>query len=214
MENRKVVYTVNFGNYDLVLPVPKFKGWDFILITDKPVNIKGWINRVDETGDSVESQRKLKINSHWLFLEYDVVIYHDASFTFRKSPDEFLKHVGYKGGFMTCKHQKRNNVIDEAHAIFDQAKDSHIRIATTINTLTNTTRMPPEFGLWETGSIIRDNSQDVKILNSIWYEYLKIGSHRDQLSLPFASFESGVKIHEYTRPDRDRFFKVRPHLKR
>src|SRR5690606_39000182 len=45
--------------------------------------------------------------------------------------------------------------------------------------------------MWQTGFMIRDKSCEK--LNQIWHEKLEQHSHRDQLSLPWAIKETGIK---------------------
>jgi hypothetical protein len=213
---KKVVYTVNFGDYDNLRPVPHFNDWDFICFTDNPnIEVKGWrFKYVGNINDIVRRQREIKINSHEYFKEYDLIVYHDANFNLVVHPDDFIKFVKYKGGFMTSLHPSRSTMFQEANKIVELKKDSMDTVLKHVSQMFCKTNMPNEFGLFETGLIIRDNSLNTIKLNKQWFEFFAIGSHRDQLSLPFASYQTGIKIKTFTRSERNQCFNFEFHKRK
>ena len=61
-------------------------------------------------------------------------------------------------------------------------------------------QFPKNFGLWETGVIIRKNNDKIKTMEQKWWELLNTYSHRDQLSFPFIlwKYQSQLNIKMYT----------------
>jgi hypothetical protein len=51
--------------------------------------------------------------------------------------------------------------------------------------------IPYDFGMFASGFMIRDNS--LKDFELLWFDQVKNNSHRDQLSLPYALWKTGIK---------------------
>ena len=207
--NKRVIYSANIGYYDHPWPTITFDGWDFLMFTDKKdFEIKGWqMVYVDLVGSPVDMQREIKINSHKYVGNYDLSIWADANQVLTGHPNHFLDHIHYTSGFATTKHHARSTMTDEVNQILLWGKDTEERCRLTVETLFKKTKMPNDWGLFETGVTVRDNSKEVEKLNKLWYQYWQIGSHRDQLSLPFAAYKSKVPIHTFERSQRTPFFR-------
>jgi hypothetical protein len=202
----KVIYTANFGDYDYLNPIFDYKDWDRFAFTDNPkLKIEGW-ETVYIEGSGVKKQREIKILSHKYLKNYSLKLYQDANMRLLANPDEFINFVGFQGGFMTTKHPIRDNIYDEALRIIELQKDTPERVFKHVVNLSNLSGMPPSYGMWETGVIIRDNSKAVAKLENKWFEFLRDGSHRDQLSLPFAKYMTGVEISTFSAQTRNCFF--------
>jgi hypothetical protein len=202
----KVIYTANFGNYDDLRPIPNYSGWDKVVFTDnKDLKVQGW-NTIYVSGEGVRKQREIKILSNKYLKDYSVSMYQDANMRILASPDEFINVVKYKGGFMTAMHPTRTRIYEEGMRICELGKDNPDIVFKHIVNLFEITKMPENYGLFETGVIIRDNSKEVARLENKWFKYLQLGSHRDQISLPFAKFMTGVDVSTFSAQTRNCFF--------
>lgn len=209
----KVIYTANFGDYDDLRPIPEFKGWDRVVFTDnKDLKVQGW-KTVYIQGEGVRKQREIKILSNKYLKDYSLSIYQDANMRILASPDEFINVVKYKGGFMSAIHPSRTRIYEEGFRIVQLGKDKSEIVFKHIVNLFEITKMPDNYGLFETGVIIRDNSKDVARLENKWLKYLQLGSHRDQISLPFAKFMTGIDISTFSAQTRNCFFEIFNHLR-
>ena len=150
-------------------------------------------------------QRLIKINSHEFTKGYDFTIYFDGNFEIIKDPNELLTNH-FSGGFLTSKHPKRGGVLEEGKEILRKRKDTIERVQTIV-AFSEEIGYNDDLGLYETGFIARDKSQEVIKLEKKWSEILKSTSHRDQLSLPLASFVSGVQVNTIPREVTFRYLK-------
>lgn len=104
------------------------------------------------------------------------------------------------------KHPERDCIFREAEAIIDMGKDDS---ETVLKHMTRYAYFPRNWGLAETGVVIRRHTFQIRNLNEIWWEELRKGSRRDQLSLP-------VVLHSLQIPctfiEGRPFFTVEDHL--
>jgi len=89
MNNKKVVYTDLFGNYDeLQEPNMIWKDWDFLCFTDDK-NLKSNIWNIiyveSELSSNLEN-RKYKILPHRFLDQYEVSLYIDSNIKILKDP--------------------------------------------------------------------------------------------------------------------------------
>lgn len=182
------IYSVIVNDYDDPKAVifPKIP---HILFTDNP-NIKapGWqIVEVEKTKDQ-RLQRKLKILGHEVLEKYEATIYIDATMTLKPSFAQVLNR--YKGGFVIGQHPTRKCVYAEGLAVKELNKAPKEVVNKQIAEYYDND-FPSNFGMWAAGIVIRDKT--FKEFNEIWYSKLEEHSHRDQLSLPWAVWKTGIK---------------------
>ncbi|MDN3670800.1 DUF616 domain-containing protein [Echinicola jeungdonensis] len=205
--NNKLIYSIVTNNYDTVKPAIKHPDFDFWLFTDnEDLKVPGWETKpLPKAENPIRQQRGIKINSCLHTADYKVTIYMDANIEIIKDPAEFLaKH--YKGGFLTTKHPKRFSVQEESEEILRKNKDLPSSISKTLG-YAEEIGFKDEQGLFETMIIVRDKSTEVAKLEKQWSHILENYSHRDQLSLPIASFLTGVKIDVIPRTETFKYMK-------
>jgi hypothetical protein len=88
---------------------------------------------------------------------------------------------------LTTTHANRATIKEEAKRIVELGKDSQQSVDFTMQNLKH---YPDNLGLWETGIMIRDKS--VAELEKVWFQMLSQMSHRDQLTLPYAAWSTGI----------------------
>lgn len=204
---KTLIYSVVTNNYDTIKPVKNYEGIDFWLFTDREdLKIDGWKTRVlPKTGNPIKQQRLLKINSFENTIGYDITIYMDGNMELIQDPNLFLERY-YKGGLLTCQHPKRSSLREEGREILRKKKDLPQHVERTLQ-YAKDLGFQDDWGLFETMVLVRDKSSDVRKLEQKWAEILSEYSHRDQLSLPVASFVTGVKVHTIPRAELFRFIK-------
>jgi len=190
---RKAIFTVLLGGYDNIQAAPLYRGWDCIMFTDSdPVDSRGWdIVIVPKSSEPERESRRYKFLSHKYLTDYDIVCYMDANMNLKQAPPDtptwFL-------------HPSRKTVKDEMQAILNLKKSDN-------DTIERQKRYYKEEGfddlqgLYQNGFFVRSHKNDAvnKLLEKVW-ETVSEHSYRDQIALPFAIYETGVKP-ENIRPN-------------
>ena len=179
---KKAIYSVVTGGYDSINVAPRFDGWDSILFTDQDAEGLGWEVRTLETDSNPLIQsRDIKIRSHIHLPEYDLVCYMDGNQKLLKPPPNeptWFMHVRRKDIFEEAKQLIINgrfpaNLINEQIEFYkyNDYEDS---------------------GLYLNGFFVREHTKDINELHDIWFEETCRFVPRDQLTLPFAIYRTGI----------------------
>lgn len=205
-----VVYTANIGNYDL-LQTPQFaernKNVKFVLFTtDLNFRSNFWdVRFIDNANlinkDNQRVARYFKLQPHKVLPPHDVSIWFDSCLTL-KIPDylQFIDENLLSRGLDTVvySHPKRNCLYREASVCISQNLDDKGIIEKQVLSYKQQ-RFPANYGLYDTGLMIRTNSKKMQEFNDLWYHELKNGSKRDQISHPFCIFKKNIKIKTFTK---------------
>ncbi|TFV92176.1 hypothetical protein E4S40_16690 [Algoriphagus kandeliae] len=204
---KSLIYSVVTNNYDNIKPVKPIEGFDFWLFTDQEdMKVEGWETKlIPKSDDPIKQQRTYKIKSCEFTAPYDLTIYMDGNMEIIQSPKEFLDKY-YRGGFLTCKHPKRSSLNEEAKEIVKRKKDFPENVERALG-YAKEVGYKDDLGLFENMVLVRDKSPAVKALEDKWAEILSKYSHRDQLSLPIASFLTKVPVHTLLREDLFKYIK-------
>jgi len=215
--NKKVIYTAIFGtDYYLHEPEVPIKGYDFICFTNDP-NLKSdlWdIRQVtpiykEPDGALTRNARKYKSLPHRYLKEYDISIWMDGDLKITGDLDlltqEHLKEKNLAlldhslcGMTTTGNLNRRSCVYDEARFI-KWAGDNHPRKSYKDNINTILSQMekyqkegyPSNNGLARTSVIFRKHN-DPQVIKTMerWWEEMKYGSRRDQLSFNYSAWKN------------------------
>jgi hypothetical protein len=209
--NKIALYTVITNNYDTLRPIKKERGIDYICFTDNP-NLKSseWnIIVIPQCDEPIKLQRSIKILSHQFTKGYDTSVYIDANFVLIGSIHALMsKH--YRGGILTCKHNARTLISEEAKQILLLEKDTEENVNRHLALIDF---VPDDCGMYASGFMIRDKSEKTALFETRWEGLMKEGSHRDQLSMGPAAWLTDTKINTIERKDLNRYFIIKPHLK-
>jgi len=181
----KVIYSVITGGYDELPIAPYFDGWDSIMFTDKQHDDnKGWkIIQLPKSNNPLIQSRDIKIRPHIHLPEYDLVCYVDGNQKFIKEPPS---------NPIWFEHQRRTNIFQEAQQIINNGRFPDDIINEQIDYYT--TQGYEDCGLYLNGFSVRNNkNEDIKRLNDVWFEETCKFAPRDQLSLPYAIWKTGIK---------------------
>tara|TARA_B100002019_G_scaffold284107_1_gene291327 strand:+ start:696 stop:1391 length:696 start_codon:yes stop_codon:yes gene_type:complete len=205
----KVIYTAIFGDYDS-LEKPKFipKGFDFVCFTDSNIQSDFWDIRkvLPLYEDSTRNARKYKLLPHRFLPQYDISIWMDGNFLIRNDLNEMVDRYLSDKNFAchdhnNCKLDPRDCVYQEAEAILwlgkndpnKKFKDEPSVITKQIDGYFNE-GYPQNNGLIVSGVLLRrHNEKDVVITMEKWWEQVKYGSKRDQLSFDYSVWKTGLK---------------------
>jgi len=188
-----IVYTTNLGDYDMLHETPNVKfgiddGFTYLYYTDGDAP-DGW-QKVEFNGDSRKESRYYKINSH-LLPQHDISIYLDACYSFKSGIDNFHSYVD-NCDIAIAKHGRDEDIYSHLGTCIHTEKDDPKKMVKQVCRYLS--EGLPDHTLTENSIIIRRNNDKVKQMNEIWWNEYLIGSERDQLSLPYAIWKSGVNL--------------------
>ena len=216
---KKVVYTAIFGGYDTLLdPKSVLPGVDYICYTDSNITSDIWqIKKVPAIyGDSTRCARKYKILPHRYLGDYDVSLWLDGNINIHGNIDDFIESNLKSSNIAVYDHMqcfdKRNCIYQEAQAIFyfgnknGNFKDDPTIIQKQIERYLHDS-YPEQNGLISSGVILRKhNSTDVIDCMEHWWNELKYGSKRDQLSFNYSAWKTSLTFNWINGDIRDNNF--------
>ena len=197
VEETGTLFSILLREYDRFRPVSADSRFDRQLLTDsKEVKVQGWnINPVKHTPSDPKQSRHLKILATQSFPDADWILYHDAQLQLKCSPSFWFDWVRSQGeaDIYFYHHHQRHCVYKEAKEVMKIRKDKPQNVQPQIARYASQ-KIPENLGLYLGGLHIRRNTEAVKAFEEIWWREVKRGSVRDQISLPVALRESGVKF--------------------
>ena len=196
LKNNKVIYTCITGGYELLDdPFVISPGYDYVCFTnyDKIKSNIWQIRPIPEELSGlteVKKQRCIKINPHKYLPEYDFSIWVDGCIKLRKDVNEFVdKHCKNAHIFIPA-HPVRKCIYEEMNTCIKQKKDTEANIAPQRARYISE-HFPKDYGLVQSNIVIRyHNEHDCIRLMEAWWEEVKNGSHRDQLSFDYARWKN------------------------
>jgi hypothetical protein len=211
-----VLYTALIGDYDTLKSVhTQSDRVRCVCFTDQDIkDDKGWeiikIDRVEE--DPTRENRRLKLNSHLIFPNTPT-IYIDSSMEPKADLLDFIsKHRSEFGDvdLLMTKHPTRNCIYEEINRCIETKKDKEaLLIKQRIKY--EAAGYPYYAGLYECNFIYRKPTPTIRRFNELWWNELKNGSRRDQVSCPIAVMHSGVRIALISKAVRDTVIKLHAH---
>ncbi|WP_343702700.1 glycosyltransferase domain-containing protein [Chitinophaga sp.] len=209
---KQAIYTVITGGYDqLRAPVVRTPGFDYICFTDDPeLNCEGWqIRLLDKAADPCRQQREVKIRPHMFLPDYGLTVYIDGSHQLTGDLSSLIDEH-FSGSWLLKVHPKRKCIYQEGQRCIETGK-AHKDTVNAQLTEYLTAGMPAEYGLYETGIMIRDNTPEVNAVSDQWYAEVAKHSHRDQISLPFVLWKNGYRPQSLGARTFHRYFTIHRH---
>ena len=217
MEKNKIaIYTAIFGDYDdLIEPPEEIKGCDFYCFTDneKLKSKKYKIIKVKrEFSDPTRDARKIKTLSHKYLPNYEYTLWIDANIIFRETNiQEMFNNFLSEYDIAIHKHDIRDCVYDEFNACLEVGVDSPTIMASQMIRYINE-RYPVHNGLAATSVVFRRNSDLVRNVNKDWWNELRNGSKRDQLSIDYVMWKNSTEYFRINDSIRNgKYFYVKEH---
>ncbi len=224
----KVIYTAIFGGYDdVVEPTFKNDSWDYICFTDTDLKSDFWEVRkvLPLYEDSTRNARKYKLLPHRYLAEYDISLWMDGNFLIRDDVNELIdKYLSDKNfachDHMNCRLDPRDCVYDEYNAIMNLGNsDPNKNYKDNPQVMYDQVKRyqdegyPSHNGLIVSGILLRKhNEEEVKITMEEWWEEIKYGSKRDQLSFDYSVWKTNLKYNYIEGDIRDnKYFKLLSH---
>lgn len=197
---KRLIYTSVFGDYDRILPpVRREDGIDYVAVTDRQaLSVPGWTSMaVDPTeiGGPRLANRHFKMLAHEIFPGYDASIYLDGNIRVLGNMSEFFARIeGSDAALGLYRHPSRSTVREEveqcirrrqvtdASAAFAELKDYRDQ------------GFPDEAGGLIEASILLRNHRHPRLKGAMeeWWRLFRAHQSRDQFSLPFVLWRTGI----------------------
>jgi hypothetical protein len=195
---RVVVYTCITGGYDeLTAPAHADPEIDYVCFSDgetSPVAPWRMIDVRHLAMTAKDRNRYVKMHPHLVLPEHDVSIYVDGSIRIVGNLRPFLASCDSRiENILLYDHPERSCAYAEGAACAHFAHDWIWRITRQLSSYRKA-GFPENYGLFEAGVIIRRNTSEMRVLMEAWWAAYSTGVRRDQLTLPFLSWQSGVRL--------------------
>lgn len=204
-DKKIVIYTCIVGGYDaLKEPLLEFDNVEYVCFTDDIAAIKKgdhtkWHIRqipenISRTYDKTLSNRYVKMHPKEMFPDADYSIYVDGNIGIQSFLGSYLAKTRVKTGIAIFAHSQRQCIYAEAKVCISRRKGSREAIERQIKVY-NKAGFPRNYGLYECTVLASDlsNTLSIEIMEKWWKEFLDSKSYRDQLSLPYVMWKSGMK---------------------
>lgn len=184
----RVVYTAIFGRRDrLWNPLQWPEGVEFICFTDDP-NLREW-SEADDRWNIVLCHRRekchrrsakwYKVQAHRV-LDCEESLWLDGSLQLNDLRDGW-EHM--QNDIALTPHPDRQCIYTEAARVIHRKQDSREIVDAAVERYRELGH-PENWGLWRGGVIWRKHTPEVARFNETWWQHIREGSVRDQISLP------------------------------
>lgn len=214
---KTVFYTAIYGGYDRLAEIPhrvynagKESGVDFLCFTDDwRLTSNTWTVLASQTkADPRAAAKFCKVNSHQILFDYCRSIWIDGSFRVLgplwELFDEFSTDIGL------FEHTCRTCLYDEIRDVRIKRKESP-SVLGDVERRYEAAGCPKDAGLYMGGILLRRHTTAVARFNQEWWSEIRIGSLRDQISLPYVLNRQGLLRFVFSADSWRLFLKLRPH---
>lgn len=193
-----IVYTAVIGGYD-TLVAPAVRGTArWLVFTDDVDQPDPWIplyvHDVDPHNvfgvDDRMTARLLKVQPFNLFPNSDIVIWHDGNVQLTDDPDDFVKYVEAED--VAFVNHPRHCLYDEADACARMGKDDPVVIEKQVLEYKTVWGCPAGLDVYATFLVVWKNTPAIRRLGNLWRDEILTHSCRDQISLPYCLWRSGI----------------------
>jgi len=196
--NDIVVYTAITDGYDWLNPVPAI--WQseaqFVAFLGKAQPLSGWkIRRIYRRfRDPCRNAKIHKILSHVYFPDAEYSLWVDGSIRIKSTValKKIINTLLDKHDLAVFKHRFRKCCYQEAVECLYMQRDPPELIERQMQNYFEE-GYPLNNGLAECTVLLRRHTQKIAQFNEIWYQEIKSGSRRDQLSFNYAAYKAGIK---------------------
>jgi hypothetical protein len=198
---KQLVYTCVFGGYDLVLPpVHVERTIDYLIVTEDPkLRVRGWRTLVVSTErfDSLPlANRYYKMLGYREFPGYDCSLYLDGNIRLLGKTSDLLNTFCSDGaGLGVFRHPLRNNIQEESRACVASGKIAEGGSLETELGFYEREGFKADEQLFEAGILLRNHANpDLDETMSLWWKQYSRFRSRDQISLPYALWKTGISL--------------------
>ena len=195
-----VIYTAITGDYDSLKEPPRTAthGVELVAFVDrnKPNRDTQWQRRIPHQGftDQSRNAKIHKILSHIYFPDKTYSLWIDGSVTikFSFSIERLISEYLADSDLALFKHYRRTCLYQEAGVALHRRLDDPTIIRRQIESYTRD-GYPANAGLSECCVLLRRHTDAIKDFNEAWWEEIRRGSVRDQISFDYVARRCGLK---------------------
>lgn len=217
---KHLVYTCVIGGYDRVFPpAVRPQAADFVIVTDDPnVKVPGWqtlIVDVSNFASATLANRYYKMLMHRVLPDYGISTYVDGNIRLLGNMDDFVARTHRAGDALTLfPHDRRDTVSAEIATCIALGKLRQPAMAQARYASYLEEGFADGAGLVEAGIIVKDHTHPgTDQAMDLWWNEYRAAPTRDQLSLPYILWKTGVPVgfHDFNYRSPNSWFGVYPH---
>ena len=229
MTNKKVIYTSVFGcteenNYHLHKPDVSLDDWDLVCFTDNQ-NFKSdvWDVRLVKPlyNDGARDAKRYKLKPHIFLKEYNVSVWHDIEVKITKDINSLVDTMLSDSNLAILNHELCGRTVsgnlNVRKCVYEEARfiqwlgdnNPKKKYKDNMNIIHNQVNRYREEGYPENNGLARTtvmfmkhNEDDVKQQMNTWWEEMKYGSRRDQISFNYSAWKNKFNFN-YIQEDID-----------
>lgn len=173
----------------------------FAFVDEKHVGVSGWKQIIcpsfslDEKYGGRRDAKIYKIMPQAFLPDYDYWIWTDPTHEVTVDPAEICNSLGDKD-IAVFKHTDRDCVYQEASEVLRLGID-HVEALSQQVSYFLRQGYPRNNGLYELPVSVRKNTNAIRRMNMMWWELICKYSSRDQISLPFILWKTGIDPHVF-----------------
>ena len=190
-----MVFTAIVNDFEPIKDGQNTHGADFVIFTDTPHKSTVWrqLSATNLFTDSRRNARWHKANSLIQFPNYEYTIWLDGSMEMKTNALWLVDNYMQDYDIAVFKHPLRDCLYDEAQVVVSKGKECRSILDRQLDRYRNE-GYPSHNGLGETKCVIRRNTPQVKYFEMLWNHELVNFSKRDQCSLNYCVWKSGIRI--------------------
>jgi hypothetical protein len=191
---RVVVFTAAIGDTDIVRP-PKTidPNAEYLCFTDRPSVVAPYERiGVPSTSDGMLAARRIKVLAdHPRLTNAEVTLWHDASYALRRNLTWLRRAIRWVD-LVALAHPRRSRLEDEALAI---ARYGYLPTELALSHVARYRAAGfDRDGITASGLLGRRVSSTVSEFNALWWRELQQWGGRDQGSLDYSAWASGLRV--------------------
>ncbi len=219
---KRLVYTAVFGDYDRVYPpVRPEPGVDYVIVTDDArLTVPGWNSMVVDSSAFPNPKAANLFHRaliHRLLPGYDASLYHDGNIRLLgETAPLFDELERSQAALAAYRHPLRRTVAEEAQAVIEigKVRDSQ-RVREEVSRYM-ADGFPDNIRLIETTIVLKNHrAPSLDAAMELWWNLFRDYLTRDQLSLPYVIWRTGLAVHLLpgTFREPNPFFAIYPHYR-
>ena len=176
---------------------PFYDGVEYKLFTNRPEIVKNtnWEAIELEVKDPRLSAREIKTNIHKFFPKSEYWLWLDANMKLTVDPNIFISQYLNVHDICLMPHPERTHWFEEASFLLNRDQSLKEPLQKAVDKYSK--EGYPSTTLYETGVLLRRNTDRVNKFNSIWWQEIQETCIRDQISFPYCAWKAGLAVNTF-----------------
>lgn len=184
-------------NITKIVNQPQYDGVAYKLFTNRPSVADGSIWEPIElnVSDPRLAAREIKTNTHEFFPEVKYWLWLDSNMLLKVNPLSLVEKYLVRHDICLMPHPERTHWFEEANFLLNRDSSLKEPLQSAVNKYTS--EGFPSTSLYETGVLLRRNTEKVRKFNSIWWNEIQNTCIRDQISFPYSAWKAGLAVNTF-----------------